>query len=241
MDQSPLARLRPELRVQIYEYVLQTDGPILIRPMAAMGPQTTRCTWALRFRVISNTSRDNKVPAHILALTNACRQICLEARQVFYATNDWYFQNTLAIHHEDPTIQSTLLSSWMRNLGGAQERSFRHMNIWAYYGGDIVSMQSRLRRKLRPKDLADEIYQQYLQIGPCFDTEKTLLGIEVGGVQPLDARCRLRVSMAPRKEQEMQTEAHSKKLEGRGANAQRLDALTGHREPLWLPSPSLIW
>jgi len=74
MDESPLGRLPPELRLAIYEHALAQDDEIELKLKYYRGKPALRA---------GNTK------VHSLALTATCKQIRQESKDLFYDLNSF--------------------------------------------------------------------------------------------------------------------------------------------------------
>lgn len=103
MDNSPLGRLSPELRNQIYELVFQPSNRsyLQVRP----------------------TRLDAANFAQTIAIAQTCRQVRAEARLLFFATNDFRFDCSSA---PKSLVAPT---RWLQNVGPDALEVMRSMLI----------------------------------------------------------------------------------------------------------------
>lgn len=110
-----------------------------------------------------------------MALTYTCRQIRTEALPIFYAINRISISDNDDLYTRYPALQTLLLSRWLRHIPDSQlGLSFRAITI------SIRCAWEHPTRSSPPHDVAQEIYERYVEIASCFNTSRTRLSLDLG-------------------------------------------------------------
>lgn len=109
MDESPLAKLPPELRNLIYEYALTADRPYSISVRSAS--------------LVPKSHRDRGV----LSLTHTCKTIRTESTPLFYALNEFVYRSSDAFRYEGWLFPQLL--DFRRAIGEVNALAIRTVTI----------------------------------------------------------------------------------------------------------------
>jgi len=108
MDASPLARLPAELRVEIYELVLELRRPITL----SAGREG---------KLYRNTDDDTEEYIHILGVTETCKAICSEAAKIFYAVNSF----TITCSEANDELPMPMMRRFLQSFGKTDVEAMR--------------------------------------------------------------------------------------------------------------------
>lgn len=129
MDTSPLSKLPAEMRVKIFEFALQLDGPVellVVRHKSKNnGVSDTAASYALG---VDNCRDQRKAIASQLKTLTACKQIHHEGQPIFFAINSFSFITTIlagrALEDRLAGIQRAreVITAWYARLGSSASR-----------------------------------------------------------------------------------------------------------------------